>query len=96
MGFYLVRIDMLTLYLNPPYYGTEKYYEEKFSKEDHLRLYNKLKNIKGKVILSYNNCDFIKDTYKDFDIREVSRNNNLNNRYDNKDKIYKEIIIKNY
>lgn len=83
-------------YLDPPYYGTERYYQEKFSKDDHVRLRDKLKDVKGKFILSYNNCDFIKELYKDFDIREVNRNSNLKNRYNDKDNVYKEILIKNY
>lgn len=83
-------------YLDPPYYGTERYYQEKFSKDDHIRLNNCLKNIKGKFILSYNDCDFVRELYKDFNIDEVQRNSNLTNRYKNKDKNYNELIIRNY
>lgn len=89
------RVDAL-IYLDPPYYGTEKLYKVEFSKEDHIRLRDKLKDIKGKFILSYNDCEFIRDLYKDFVIEEVSRSNSLNFKYDDKDKTYKEIIIKNY
>jgi DNA adenine methylase len=39
-------------YCDPPYYGAEHYYEKAFSKEDHLRLLNRLKQAKGKWILS--------------------------------------------
>jgi len=39
-------------YCDPPYYGAEHYYEKTFSKEDHLRLINRLKQAKGKWILS--------------------------------------------
>jgi DNA adenine methylase len=52
------------IYLDPPYYGTERYYQNKFSEEDHIRLNDCLKNIKGKFILSYNDCEFIRDLYK--------------------------------
>lgn len=82
-------------YLDPPYYGTERYYQIQFSKEDHIRLCNALKNIKGKFILSYNDCEFLRDLYKDFSIDEVKRNDNLKGRYEGKHE-YVELIIKNY
>jgi DNA adenine methylase len=31
------------IYLDPPYYGTEKYYQAQFSELDHIRLYNTLR-----------------------------------------------------
>ena len=84
------------LYLDPPYYGTEKYYQAKFSKEDHIRLQECIKNVKGKFILSYNDCEFIRELYKDFNVREIKRNNNLTGRYDDIDHKYNELIIMNY
>lgn len=83
-------------YLDPPYYGTEKYYQAQFSNEDHVRLYNALKDIKGYFLLSYNDCEFVREQYKDFNIASVERNNSLINRYDNTDKNYNELIITNY
>ncbi|MBR9649447.1 DNA adenine methylase, partial [Clostridium tyrobutyricum] len=59
------------IYLDPPYYGTERYYQAQFSKEDHVRLCEVLKNVKGKFILSYNDCEFVKDLYRDFNIDGV-------------------------
>jgi DNA adenine methylase len=47
------RQDALS-YLDPPYYGTEKYYSTQFSIEDHLKLREILCTIKGRFILSYN------------------------------------------
>lgn len=83
-------------YLDPPYFGTEKYYQVQFSEDDHIRLHNKLKDVKGKFILSYNDCDYIKDLYKNFTIEEVTRQHNLRSKYADKDNTYKELIIKNY
>jgi DNA adenine methylase len=41
-------------YSDPPYYKTENYYSNhEFGREDHLRLANTLKNIRGKFSLSY-------------------------------------------
>lgn len=82
------------LYLDPPYYETEKYYDGLFTEKDHLRLFNCLENIKGKFILSYNDCDFIRDLYKEYEIIEVSRNHNLKAKTESSR--YNELIIKNY
>lgn len=83
-------------YLDPPYYGTEKYYQSSFTLEDHYRLFNVLKDTKGKFLLSYNDCKFIRLLYKDYNLIEVKRLDNLRIRYENKGKEYKELIIKNY
>lgn len=83
-------------YLDPPYYGTEKYYNTGFSEKEHVQLCQLLKDIKGKFILSYNDCEYIRELYKDFKIEEVSRNNNLTSRYADKPNTYKELIIRNY
>ena len=83
-------------YLDPPYFKTEKYYQVEFKEEDHNRLRNTLGNIKGKFILSYNDCDFVRDLYKDYCIQEIKRSHNLVNRYKDKDNKYCELIIKNY
>ncbi len=87
------REDAL-FYLDPPYYKTEKYYTSIFLPEDHIRLKEALEGIKGRFLLSYNDCDFTRELYKDYRIIEVDRMNNLV-----KEKIkprYKELIIKNY
>ncbi len=81
-------------YLDPPYLGTEKYYDSGFCLDDHRQLCTILKGIKGKFILSYNDDSYIKEIYKDFYIEEVARNNNLACK--NGSNSYKEIIIKNF
>lgn len=81
-------------YLDPPYYNAEKYYKTKFLKDDHIRLYENIKNIKGKFLLSYNNCEYISSLYKDFKIETITRQNNLSTRQiKNK---YNELLISNY
>lgn len=82
-------------YCDPPYYKTEKYYNVEFGMEQHRQLRDILSNIKGKFILSYNDCDLIRDLYKDFCLIEVERNNNLTAKSGRGLK-YKELIIKNY
>ena len=81
-------------YLDPPYFGTEKYYDAKFGEEQHIKLRNILGDIKGKFILSYNDCEYIRELYKDFEIIEVERNHNLKTKSGGAR--YKELIIKNY
>lgn len=81
-------------YLDPPYHGTEKYYAAGFLKEDHFRLKTVLEGIKGKFILSYNDDEFIRELYKDFQIEGISRNSNLTNKVDAD--WYDELIIRNY
>lgn len=77
-------------YCDPPYYKTEKYYDAEFSVTDHERLKNSLNSIKGYFVLSYNDDEYIRELYKDFNITAVERQNNLSNG------MYKELIIRNY
>lgn len=82
-------------YLDPPYVETEGHYLVEFPKEDHIRLYNTLKEIKGKFLLSYNDCEFVKELYKDYTIVEHTRANPLAHRYDAGSQ-FKELLIANY
>lgn len=66
--------ESVFLYLDPPYYEKEYLYEVAFSKEDHLNLRDQLKSFKGKFILSYNDCNEIRELYKDFRIENVKTN----------------------
>lgn len=83
-------------YLDPPYYGTEKYYQAEFKPEDHERLAKTLKCIKGKFLLSYNDCEYVRELYKEFTIEEIQRNHNLLSRYEGKEKTYCEVLVRNY
>lgn len=82
-------------YCDPPYYETEGHYEVVFSKEDHIRLCRALRNIQGKFLLSYNDCEFIRELYKDFYIESCSRVNNMALRYDCSSQ-FPELLISNY
>ena len=82
---------------DPPYYGTEQYYDHSdthFDKFEHAKLAQTLKNMKGKFIISYNNDIFIKELYKNFNIEEIARQNNLSPTKGKEP--YRELIIKNY
>lgn len=83
-------------YLDPPYYEAEKYYPDKFMPEDHLRLKEALGRIKGKFILSYNDCEYIRKLYDGYSIVEVERMHNLVQGKGKEKPRYKELLIKNY
>lgn len=88
-------------YLDPPYYDTEKYYknvgEGGFQKQDHVRLRDTLMNTQGKFLLSYNDCEFIRNLYDkpNIFIESYTRINNIKQRYDNGAQ-FPEILIANY
>ncbi len=81
-------------YLDPPYYEAEKYYPDRFNPEDHSRLRECLGNIKGKFVLSYNDCQQIRDLYEGYTLVEVERFDNLVAKSESRK--YKELIIKNF
>jgi DNA adenine methylase len=81
-------------YLDPPYLGTEKFYDSGFNIDDHIKLNSLLKQIKGRFILSYNDSDYIRELYRDFIVERVARNNNLASKFESNE--FKEVIITNY
>ncbi len=83
-------------YLDPPYVNTEKYYSAfNFKTSDHERLNALLRTIKGRFILSYNDCDFIRELYKDYNIINIDRPNLLSADTKNRSS-FKEVIITNF
>lgn len=71
-------------YCDPPYFATESYYKDVgFTKKDHIRLRDTLVGIKGKFLVSYNDCPEIRALWKRDGIRieSVSRVDNLRQRY---------------
>ena len=87
--------DDAFFYCDPPYFETEGHYEVVFRKEDHTRLCNTLKAAKGKWMVSYNDCPFIRELYEGCYIHAVSRINNLAQRYE-EGASYPEVIITSY
>lgn len=81
-------------YLDPPYYQTEKYYPDRFQPEDHTRLKETLDKVRGKWILSYNDCPEIRNLYDGYIVISAERSHNLVAKNDSKK--YREIIIKNF
>lgn len=66
-------------YLDPPYYvkGSELY-QYGFEEEDHIRLSNSLQNTQNPWILSYDNCEEIKQLYKWAYIYEINMKCTIN------------------
>ena len=87
--------DSAFFYCDPPYYETEGHYAVVFKKEDHARLRDVLAGCKGKWMVSYNDCDFIRDLYAGYTITAVTRINNLAQRYDGGCE-FPEVLITNY
>lgn len=82
-------------YLDPPYFSTEDMYEVGFGWDDHVRLRDTLKNIKGIFLLSYNDCNEIRELYNGFSMFDFSRTHSMAQRYE-AGKEFKELLIGNY
>ena len=82
-------------YLDPPYYMTERMYKAAFTREDHVRLRDKLASLQGKWLLSYNDCPEIRELYKDYYIIEFERLNSIAQQFDAGCQ-FKEVLIANY
>ena len=87
--------DDAFFYCDPPYYMTEGHYAVEFLKTDHQRLRDTLARCKGKWMVSYNDCDFIRGLYQEYTITPVTRLSNLAQRYEGGCE-YPEVIITNY
>ena len=58
-------------YLDPPYHGTESFYAAKFPREDHMALAEALRGLKGRFILTMNDCPETRKIYRGFEIEGV-------------------------
>ena len=82
-------------YCDPPYFETEGHYEVVFRKEDHKRLRDTLAGCKGKWMVSYIDCSFIRQLYAGYCITAVTRMNNLAQRYERGCE-FPEVLITSY
>ena len=85
--------DGVLFYCDPPYYQAEDCYAAEFSTQDHARLHSVLRNCRGFVMVSYNNCRFIRKLYRDFYIYSTDRPNSMSHRPGSR---YEELIITKY
>lgn len=85
-------------YCDPPYYNADQYYEAVSTDGfDHAGLVDALLGIKGKFLLSYNDCPEIRALYDrpGIVVEGISRLSNIAQRYEN-GKQYPELLISNY
>ena len=82
-------------YADPPYFSSEGMYEVGFGWDDHVRLRDTLKGIKGKFLLSYNDCSEIRELYEGFSLLDFSRTHAMVQRYE-AGREFKELLIGNY
>lgn len=80
-------------YCDPPYYKAEDKYQISFSKGDHQRLHDALKECVGYVVVSYNFCPEVVALYADFFILHFERKNDLAREAG---AVYEEVLITNF
>ena len=81
-------------FCDPPYIETCDY-GNKFKEEEHRELSDKLKNLKGKFLLTINDHPLSRELYKEFNIKEVQVNYSVSKEAKARGK-YNELIITNY
>ncbi|MCI8605041.1 MAG: DNA adenine methylase [Ruminiclostridium sp.] len=83
-------------YCDPPYFSTEGYYQNVgFTTADHERLRNALNAVKGKFLVSYNDCPEIRELYCGYEMYSYERLNNIRQRFDG-GSMFGELLIANY
>jgi len=82
-------------FLDPPYYKINELYEKDFTIKDHHRLYKCISNIKGKFLLTINDVEWIRETYKDYNVSEIEVSYSKRKGVTENRKT-KELIIRNY
>lgn len=81
-------------FCDPPYIDTTGYGNE-FGEKEHEQLRNLLKDIKGKFLVTINDCEKSRELYKDFKIKETEVSYSVCKDENARGK-YKELIICNY
>ncbi|NLI27345.1 MAG: DNA adenine methylase [Acetobacter sp.] len=64
--------ENVLFYLDPPYWGTEDYYDAPFSRADFEILSVALRSLQGAFFLSLNDCGGVRETFHGFHMKEVS------------------------
>lgn len=89
------------IFLDPPYFSNKK--SCLYGKNgdihigfDHLRLFETLSKSHHKWLLTYDDCEEVRELYKDFNIKEWSLQYGMNNYKQEKAKKGRELFISNY
>lgn len=90
----LTRFDRPTtfFYLDPPYYG-RKLYNYNFEPEDFATLAERLRDMRGKFMLSLNDVPQVRAIFKEFSIRDIDLHYTAQKLPGRR---YKEVIITNF
>lgn len=86
-------------YCDPPYWGTSQAYAHKYRPEDYRRLSDTLDAIKGRFVLSLNDCASVRELFKKHRIRTVKLKYSQGNSRqvsDTRSKERSEVIITNF
>lgn len=81
-------------YCDPPYMHGVQYKSQEGKPFDHERLCKELKKLKGRWLLSLDDCREANEMFKDFTIEHVVRQKGIERKYG--DMIYREVLIRNY
>lgn len=82
-------------YCDPPYYASEYVYECGFTWEDHVRLRDTLAGTEGKWLVSYNDCEEIRELYDGYEFFDFTRIHFMVQKYE-AGKEFPELLIGNY
>ncbi len=80
-------------YCDPPYYGTEDKYRVLFPPSNHVRLHEIAQRCRGRIVISYVDCDYIRDLYQDFFILAFDRPDTMSHE---EGAMFGELLITNY
>lgn len=86
-------------FLDPPYYKARNLYGRKgelHNSFDHQRLCECLKECKHKWLMTYDDCEYIRELYKDYNIKEYELMYGMNNVGNKTGLKGNEIFISNY
>lgn len=91
--------EWTVFFCDPPYLDTDIKFSPgckiRFDRDEHIKLANILKSIKGKFLLTINDHEFIKELYKGFNIIETEVSYSVAKKTEGRRK-YNELIITNY
>lgn len=88
------RPDAFT-YCDPPYFTSEYVYKCGFTWDDHVRLYRAPGEAKGRWLVSYNDCQEIRELYRDYNQFGFMRIHSMVQKYE-AGKEFPELLIGNY